>query len=98
MMKKSSARIRLDKLLLDRRLVPSRERAQALVLAGKVLVNGQKVEKSGAAVDTACEIRPLGEALRYVSRGGSKLESALDSWGIDVRGTSCLAVGHSAAG
>jgi len=57
--KKSSERTRLDKLLLDRGVVPSRQRAQALVLAGKVLVNGQKVEKSGSIVDTACEIRLL---------------------------------------
>ena len=98
MMKKSSAKIRLDELLLDRRLVPSRERAQALVLAGKVLVNGQKVEKSGAPVDTACEIRLLGEDLRYVSRGGLKLERALEYWGIDLRGKICLDVGTSTGG
>ncbi len=98
MMKKSSAKIRLDKLLLDRGLVPSRERAQALVLAGKVLVNGQKAEKSGAAVDAACEIRLLGEDLRYVSRGGLKLERALEYWKIDVRGKICLDVGTSTGG
>ena len=96
-MKKSSERTRLDKLLLDRGLVPSRQRAQALVLAGKVLVNGQKVEKSGAIVDMACEIRLLGEDLKYVSRGGLKLERALGHWNIDLDGKVCLDVAYQPA-
>jgi len=95
---KTSPKIRLDKLLLDRGLAASRERAQALVLAGKVLVNGQKVEKSGAAVKADCEIRLLGEDLKYVSRGGLKLERALEHWQIDVRGKTCLDVGASTGG
>jgi len=95
---KTPEKIRLDKLLLDRGLAASRERAQALVLAGKVLVNGQKIEKSGASVETDCEIRLLGEDLKYVSRGGLKLERALEHWGIDVSGKTCLDVGASTGG
>jgi 23S rRNA (cytidine1920-2'-O)/16S rRNA (cytidine1409-2'-O)-methyltransferase len=95
---KAVQKIRLDKLLLDRGLAASRERAQALVLAGKVLVNGQKIEKSGAAVEAHCEIRLLGEDLKYVSRGGLKLERALEHWRIDVNGKTCLDVGASTGG
>jgi 23S rRNA (cytidine1920-2'-O)/16S rRNA (cytidine1409-2'-O)-methyltransferase len=97
-MKKSGGKVRIDKLLLDRGIVPSRERAQALVLAGKVMVNGQKTEKAGAAVDAQSEIRLLGEDLKYVSRGGLKLERALEHWNIDVRGRVCLDVGASTGG
>jgi len=96
--KESSSKSRLDKLLLDRGLVPSRERAQALVLAGKVLVNGQKIEKSGATVDASSEIRLLGDDLKYVGRGGLKLERALQHWNIDVRDRVCIDVGASTGG
>lgn len=89
---------RLDKLLVDRGLTPSRERAQALILAGKVLVNGQKIEKAGAAVDSGSTLRLLGEDLRYVSRGGLKLEKALEHWRIDLRGKTCLDIGASTGG
>ncbi len=89
---------RLDKLLLERGLTPSRERAQALILAGKVLVNEQKIEKPGVAVDSSSAIRLLGEDLKYVSRGGLKLEKALDHWRIDVAGRACLDVGTSTGG
>lgn len=85
-------------MLVDRALVPSRERAQALILAGKVLVDGQKVEKSGSAIDPAAEIRLLGEDLKYVSRGGLKLEHALQHWNIDVSGKVCLDIGTSTGG
>lgn len=91
-------KIRLDKLLVERGLVASRERAQALILAGKVLVNEQKVEKAGAAVDHDAVLRLLGGDLRYVSRGGLKLEHALGHWGIDVSGRTCLDVGASTGG
>jgi 23S rRNA (cytidine1920-2'-O)/16S rRNA (cytidine1409-2'-O)-methyltransferase len=97
-MKESPSKLRLDKLLLDRQLVPSRERAQALVLAGKVLVNGQKVEKSGTLIDASSEIRLLGGDLKYVGRGGLKLERALEHWSIDVRDRVCLDVGASTGG
>jgi len=92
------AKIRLDKLLVERGLAASRERAQALVLAGKVLVNEQKVEKAGAAVDPAAAVRLLGEDLKYVSRGGVKLEQALAHWCIEVRGRVCMDVGASTGG
>jgi len=91
-------RIRLDKLLVERGLTSSRERAQALILAGKVLVNEQKIEKAGASVDTDSSIRLLGEDLRYVSRGGLKLERALAHWHIDLNGKVCLDVGASTGG
>jgi 23S rRNA (cytidine1920-2'-O)/16S rRNA (cytidine1409-2'-O)-methyltransferase len=89
---------RLDKVLVERALVPSRERAQALILAGKVLVDGQKIEKAGAQVALDSTIRLLGEDLRYVSRGGLKLERALEYWNIDVRAKICLDVGASTGG
>jgi 23S rRNA (cytidine1920-2'-O)/16S rRNA (cytidine1409-2'-O)-methyltransferase len=91
-------KIRLDKLLVDRGLAASRERAQALVLSGKVLVDDQKLEKSGVQVAEDCVIRLLGEDLKYVSRGGLKLERALDNWKIDVTGKVCLDVGASTGG
>ena len=91
-------KIRLDKLLVERGLVPSRERAHALILAGKVLVNEQKIEKAGSSVDVNLPIRLLSEDLRYVSRGGLKLEKALAHWQIDVEGKTCLDVGASTGG
>lgn len=89
---------RLDRLLLDRGLAGSRERAQALILAGKVLVNDQKLEKAGAQVDGDAAVRLLGADLKYVSRGGLKLERALEHWKIDVKGKVCLDVGASTGG
>ena len=97
-MKKLSEKIRLDKLLLDRGLVPSRERAQALILAADVLVDNQKITKPGTLVSASAELRLLGEDLKYVSRGGLKLERALDHWQIDVSGRVCLDVGASTGG
>ena len=85
-------------MLVDRGLTPSRERAQALILAGKVLVNEQKIEKAGASIDSAATLRLLGEDLRYVSRGGLKLEKALEHWRIDLHGKVCLDVGASTGG
>ena len=91
-------KVRLDKLLLARGLASSRERAQALILAGKVLVGGQKTEKAGTAVDAGAEIRLLGADLKYVGRGGLKLEKALAHWQIEVAGKVCLDVGASTGG
>lgn len=91
-------KLRLDKLLVDRGLAASRERAQALILAGKVLVNDQKLDKSGAQVTADAAVRLLGEDLKYVSRGGLKLERALEHWQIDVTGKVCLDVGASTGG
>ena len=90
--------MRLDKLLVERGLTPSRERAHAMILAGKVLVNDQKVEKAGAAVESDSSLRLLGEDLRYVSRGGLKLEKALEHWQIDLTEKVCLDVGASTGG
>ena len=90
--------IRLDKLLADRALLPSRERAQAMVLAGRVLVNEQKVTKPGAQVAEDAIIRLLGEDLRYVSRGGLKLEKALSHWSVDLTGRSTVDIGASTGG
>jgi 23S rRNA (cytidine1920-2'-O)/16S rRNA (cytidine1409-2'-O)-methyltransferase len=91
-------KVRLDKLLVDRGLARSRERAQAMILAGNVLVNDQKLEKAGAQVAEESVIRLLAGDLKYVSRGGLKLECALDHWNIDVRGQTCLDVGASTGG
>lgn len=89
---------RLDKLLVERGLTPSRERAQALILAGKVLVNEQKIEKAGASIDSGSALRLLGDDLRYVSRGGLKLEKALEHWQIELDGKACLDIGASTGG
>jgi len=91
-------KLRLDRLLVDRALATSRERAQALILAGKVLVNDQKIEKAGAQVEADSVIRLLEQDLKYVSRGGLKLEHALAHWKIDVSGKVCMDVGASTGG
>jgi 23S rRNA (cytidine1920-2'-O)/16S rRNA (cytidine1409-2'-O)-methyltransferase len=91
-------KVRIDKLLVERGLVPSRERAQAMVLSGRVLVNEQKIEKAGASVDPAVAIRLLGDDLKYVGRGGLKLEAALRDWKIDLTGRTCMDVGASTGG
>ena len=96
--KNSVVKIRLDKLLVDRGLAASRERAQALILAGNVLVDDQKLEKAGAQVAAESVIRLLGEDLKFVSRGGLKLERALEHWKIVVAGKVCLDVGASTGG
>ena len=90
--------MRLDKLVLLRGLAPSRERAQALILAGRVLVNEQKVDKCGAGVDDEAAIRLLGDDQPFVSRGGLKLARALEHWHVDVRGKVCLDIGASTGG
>ncbi|MGB0064966.1 MAG: TlyA family RNA methyltransferase [Terracidiphilus sp.] len=94
----NAAKTRLDLLLVERGLAASRERARALILAGRVLVNEQKIEKSGTSIAHDAAIRLLGEDLPYVSRGGLKLAAALDHWKIDVEGRACLDVGASTGG
>ena len=91
-------KIRLDKALVQRGLVQSRERAQALIIAGRVLVGDQKVEKPGTAVAEDAALRVIGDDLRYVSRGGLKLERALEYWGIELEGHACVDVGASTGG
>jgi 23S rRNA (cytidine1920-2'-O)/16S rRNA (cytidine1409-2'-O)-methyltransferase len=91
-------KMRLDLLLVERGVVPSRERARALILAGRVLVREQKVDKAGASVAADAPIRLLGEEQPYVSRGGVKLAAALAHWPITVQGRACLDVGASTGG
>lgn len=95
---RSDMKVRIDKLLVDRGVAASRERAQAMVLAGRVLVGNQKIEKAGASVDQNAEIRLLGEDPKYVSRGGTKLEAALAYWGINLAGRTCMDIGASTGG
>ena len=89
---------RLDKVMVERALAASRERAQALIVAGRVLVDEQRVDKPGTPVGEGVALRLLGDDLRYVSRGGLKLAGALDHWGISVSGKACLDVGTSTGG
>jgi 23S rRNA (cytidine1920-2'-O)/16S rRNA (cytidine1409-2'-O)-methyltransferase len=88
---------RLDVALLERQLVDSREKAQALILAGKVTVDGQRADKPGRPVGASALIE-VQEQLKYVSRGGLKLEVALDSFQIPVSGRVCMDVGTSTGG
>ncbi|MGA7552954.1 MAG: S4 domain-containing protein, partial [Candidatus Acidiferrales bacterium] len=76
---------RLDVAIVERGLAPSRERAQAILLAGNVLVNGQKMEKPGTQIAADASLEIIGEALPYVSRGGLKLEGALEDFQISPR-------------
>ena len=89
---------RLDLLLVERGLAASRERAQALLLAGQVRVNGARADKPGMQVAKDARIEIVGEALRYVSRGGLKLEGALEDLGVSPQGKICLDVGSSTGG
>jgi 23S rRNA (cytidine1920-2'-O)/16S rRNA (cytidine1409-2'-O)-methyltransferase len=95
---KKANKTRLDRLLFERGLAESREKAQAVIFAGQVLVNGQKQDKAGALVPEDADIRILGETLRYVSRGGLKLEAALKEFYVDVTGKTALDVGASTGG
>jgi 23S rRNA (cytidine1920-2'-O)/16S rRNA (cytidine1409-2'-O)-methyltransferase len=88
---------RLDQLVVERGLAESRERAQALILAGQVIVNGQKSSKPGHSIPDDARIEVL-ERMPYVSRGGFKLAAALDHFSIDVTGWTCLDVGASTGG
>jgi 23S rRNA (cytidine1920-2'-O)/16S rRNA (cytidine1409-2'-O)-methyltransferase len=90
-------KIRLDRLMLDRCLADSREKAQALIMAGEVLVNGQKAAKAGQPVDSESSVEVLARP-PYVSRGGLKLAAALKNFAIDVTGKICLDIGASTGG
>ena len=92
------SKIRLDRLLVDRGYAASRERAQALILAGRVLVDEQRVDKPGTPFRDEVAIRMLGSDLKYVSRGGLKLEGALASWKVDLTGRACVDIGASTGG
>jgi 23S rRNA (cytidine1920-2'-O)/16S rRNA (cytidine1409-2'-O)-methyltransferase len=91
-------KIRLDKLLVDQGHAASRERAQALILAGRVLVDEQRIDKPGTSIAEGAVIRLLGSDLKYVSRGGLKLERALAHWSIDLTGLACVDIGASTGG
>jgi 23S rRNA (cytidine1920-2'-O)/16S rRNA (cytidine1409-2'-O)-methyltransferase len=94
----AGTKTRVDLLLVERGLVPSRERARAYILAGRVLINEQKVDKPGTAVDADSLVRLLGDDMPYVSRGGLKLAGALEHWQINIDGRACLDVGASTGG
>jgi len=90
-------KVRADRLLTDRGLAISRERAKALIMAGQVIIGDHKVEKAGQLVDDSLEIR-IKNDLPFVSRGGLKLEKALDEFRIDVNGLTVMDVGASTGG
>jgi 23S rRNA (cytidine1920-2'-O)/16S rRNA (cytidine1409-2'-O)-methyltransferase len=90
--------MRLDQLLVSRGLAPTREKAQGMILAGLVEVEGRRVDKAGAAVKADVEVSVAGPEHPYVSRGGVKLAAALDAFSIDPRGRICADVGASTGG
>src|SRR5271156_7004540 len=96
--KAKPGKTRLDVLLVERGLAPSRERAQALLLAGNVLANGQKITKPGTQVPSDARVEIIGAPQRYVSRGGMKLEGALQDFSVSPAGKVCMDVGSSTGG
>lgn len=92
------AKKRLDVLLTERNMVESRHRAQALIMAGQVYVDGQKVDKAGTSVEEAAAIEIRGNTLAYVSRGGLKLEKAMKTWPITLTNSICGDIGASTGG
>jgi 23S rRNA (cytidine1920-2'-O)/16S rRNA (cytidine1409-2'-O)-methyltransferase len=93
-----STKQRLDKLMVERGLAPSREKAQALIMAGQVVVGDHAAQKAGQQVTAEVEIRIKGELMPYVSRGGLKLVKGLDVFGIQVTGRTTIDVGASTGG
>jgi 23S rRNA (cytidine1920-2'-O)/16S rRNA (cytidine1409-2'-O)-methyltransferase len=93
-----AAKERIDKLMVQRQLAGSRERARALILAGRVVVDEQTIDKVGTQVDVEASIRLRGEDIPYVSRGGLKLARALDLFAIEVAGRTAIDVGASTGG
>jgi 23S rRNA (cytidine1920-2'-O)/16S rRNA (cytidine1409-2'-O)-methyltransferase len=91
-------KVRLDKLLVDKNICPTRERARALIMSGAVLVGETRTDKAGALVSPDADIRIEGEDNPYVSRGGLKLKGALQGFGIDVGDLVILDVGASTGG
>jgi len=89
---------RLDLLVVERGLADSREKAQAMILAGEVRVNGSRSDKAGMQVATDARIEVSGTSAKYASRGGLKLEGALEDFAIDVSGKTCLDIGASTGG
>ena len=89
---------RLDVLLTERGLAPSREKAKALIMAGIVYVNNQKEDKAGTSFPEDAVVEVRGQGLRYVSRGGLKLEKAMQTFPIDLKGRYCMDIGASTGG
>lgn len=90
---------RLDVILVNRGYAASREKAKAIIMSGNVYVNGQKEDKAGTAFDESkIQLEVRGHALKYVSRGGLKLEKAMDAWGISLEGKICMDIGASTGG
>ena len=89
---------RLDVLLAERRLADSREKAKAIIMSGVVYVNGQKEDKAGAMFDVTSEIEVRGAVMKYVSRGGLKLEKAMEVFDVNLDGKVCMDVGSSTGG
>lgn len=92
------AKKRLDVAMTEQGLAESRQKAQAVIMAGQVYVNGQKVDKAGAPVKEEDKIEVRGKQLRYVSRGGLKLEKAMSCWPISLQGAVCADIGASTGG
>lgn len=93
-----SNKTRLDVLLVERGLIETRQKAQAVIMSGNVFVKGQRVDKPGTAVVNDAEIEVRGNTLRYVSRGGLKLEKAMQTWPITLDGKICADIGASTGG
>ena len=89
---------RLDVLLVKRNLADSREKAKALIMSGIVYVNGQKEDKAGTTFDETAPIEVRGNTLKYVSRGGLKLEKAMTHFGVELKDKICMDVGASTGG
>ena len=92
------AKERLDVLLVKRGLAETREKAKTTLMAGLVLVNGQKIDKAGTMVKEDAELRVLGDAIPYVSRGGLKLEKAMETFNINMEGKVVADIGASTGG
>jgi 23S rRNA (cytidine1920-2'-O)/16S rRNA (cytidine1409-2'-O)-methyltransferase len=98
MVRVKSQKVRLDKFLFDSDFAESIESVRALIMSGRVLVNGQKIDKAGALIDADADIRIVGEEIKYVSRGGIKLEKAISEFNINVKDKIALDIGASTGG
>lgn len=89
---------RLDMMLVERALAPSREKAKAYIMAGQVYVDGQKEDKAGSMFTETVKVEVRGNTLPYVSRGGLKLEKAMNEFDVSLEGKVCMDVGASTGG
>lgn len=92
------SKVRLDMLLVEKGLAPSRERAKATIMSGVVFVDGRRHDKPGMTVSVDCRVEVRGNTLEYVSRGGLKLEKALKYFGVSPKGRTCIDCGASTGG